>query len=161
MRVSVSILGLFSYRYSRKGGTVRKPLCMKYNMSVVCKWILPTHIAQVPIDNGDRATCIWRLNCQGIVSKVTKQQCCSILSINSNFITFWCFRHKTVVTITKGLMLLSLKLKCGEKDMETRLKYNCAHLRSTRESLTFEYDIWWYWVSRRQYWLVLGGAWSV
>ena len=37
--------------------------------------------------------------------------------------------------------------------METRLKYNCAHLRSTRESLTFEYDIWWYWVSRRQYWL--------
>ena len=40
----------------------------------------------------------------------------------------------------------------------TRLTYNCAHLRWTKESLTFEYDIWWYWVSRRQYWLVLGGT---
>ena len=43
----------------------------------------------------------------------------------------------------------------------TRLTYNCAHLRSTKESLTFQYDIWWYWVSRRQYWLVLGGIGSV
>ena len=32
---------------------------------------------------------------------------------------------------------------------ETRLTYNCAHLRLTKESLTFENDIWWYWVSRR------------
>ena len=49
--------------------------------------------------------------------------------------------------------------------MCTRLTYNCAHLRSTKESLTFEYlDItwyWWYWASRRQYWLVLGGTGSV
>ena len=47
----------------------------------------------------------------------------------------------------------------------TRLTYNCAHLRSTKESLTFEYlDIsWyrWYWASRRRYWLVLGGTGSV
>ena len=44
---------------------------------------------------------------------------------------------------------------------ETRLTYNCAHLRSTKESLTFEYEIWWYWVSRRRYWLVLGGIGSL
>ena len=66
----------------------------------------------------------------------------------------------------------------------TRLTYNCAHLRSTKESLTFEYDIWWYWdsigryglivlgqygaelvdtlwVSTGRYWLVLGGTGSV
>ena len=48
------------------------------------------------------------------------------------------------------------------KSGQTRLTYNCAHLiRSTKESLTFEYDIWWYWVSRRRYWLVLGGTGSV
>ena len=49
--------------------------------------------------------------------------------------------------------------KCRER-MKTRLTYNCAHLRWTKESLTFEYDIWWYWVtqwvSRRRYWLVQG-----
>ena len=27
---------------------------------------------------------------------------------------------------------------------ETRLTYNSAHLRWTKESLTFEYDLWWY-----------------
>ena len=43
----------------------------------------------------------------------------------------------------------------------TRVMYNCAHLRSTKESVTFEYDIWWYWVIRRQYWLVLCGTASV
>ena len=46
----------------------------------------------------------------------------------------------------------------------TKLTYNCAHLRSTKESLTFEYllvDTWWYWVSRRRYWLVLGGTGSI
>ena len=43
-----------------------------------------------------------------------------------------------------------------------RLRYNCAHLRSTKESLTFEYlDISFYWASRRRYWLVLGGTGSV
>ena len=48
------------------------------------------------------------------------------------------------------------------KSGQTRLTYNCAHLiRSTKESLTFEYDIWWFWVSRRGYWLVLGGTGSV
>ena len=37
----------------------------------------------------------------------------------------------------------------------TRLTYNCAHLRSTKESLTFEYfDTGWYW-------LVLCCTWSV
>ena len=44
---------------------------------------------------------------------------------------------------------------------KTRLTYNCAHLKSTKESLTFEYDIRWYWVSRSRYWLVLGGTGSV
>ena len=53
--------------------------------------------------------------------------------------------------------------------------YNCAHLRSTNESLTFEYGgtgwywlvilgqyeavmvgTWWYWVSLGRYFLVLG-----
>ena len=29
-----------------------------------------------------------------------------------------------------------------EEPQKTRLTYNCAHLRSTKESLTFEYDIW-------------------
>ena len=43
----------------------------------------------------------------------------------------------------------------------TRLTYNCAHLRSTKESLTFEYDIRWYWVSMGRCWLVLGGTGSV
>ena len=51
----------------------------------------------------------------------------------------------------------------------TRLTYNCAHLRWTKESLTLEYDIRWYWVSRRgtgwylvvlgQYGTVLVGTW--
>ena len=44
---------------------------------------------------------------------------------------------------------------------KTRLTYKCAQLRSTRESLTFEYDIWWYWVSMGRYWFVLGGTGSV
>ena len=43
----------------------------------------------------------------------------------------------------------------------TRLTYNCAYLRSIKESLTFEYDIWWYSVSRRRCCLVLGGIGSV
>ena len=46
----------------------------------------------------------------------------------------------------------------------TRLTYNCAHLRSTKESLTFEYivvDTLWYWVSRTRYWLVLFGTGSI
>ena len=38
---------------------------------------------------------------------------------------------------------------------------NCAHLSSTKESLILEYDIWWYWVSRRRCWLVLGDIGSV
>ena len=38
----------------------------------------------------------------------------------------------------------------------TRLTYNCAHLRSTKEGLTFEYDIWWYWGSNGWYLVVLG-----
>ena len=46
-------------------------------------------------------------------------------------------------------------------ELKTRLTYKCAHLRSTKESLKFEYDISWYWVSRRRYWLVLSGAGSV
>ena len=29
----------------------------------------------------------------------------------------------------------------AQKPISTRLTYNCAHLRSTKESLTFEYDI--------------------
>ena len=37
----------------------------------------------------------------------------------------------------------------------TRLIYNCAHLRSTKESLKFEY------FETGRYWLVLGGTWSV
>ena len=37
----------------------------------------------------------------------------------------------------------------------TRLTYNCAHLRLTKESLTFEY------FDTGPYWLVLGGTWSV
>ena len=44
---------------------------------------------------------------------------------------------------------------------KTRLTNNCAHLRSIKASLTFEYDICWYWVSRRRYWLVFGGTVSV
>ena len=46
-------------------------------------------------------------------------------------------------------------------NIEIRLTYNCAHLRSTKKSLTFEYDIWWYSARRRRYWLVLGGTGSV
>ena len=38
--------------------------------------------------------------------------------------------------------------------MITRLTYNCAHLRSTKVSLTFEY------FDTGRYWLVLGGTWS-
>ena len=37
-----------------------------------------------------------------------------------------------------------------EKGDETRLTYNCAHLRSTKESLTFKY------FDTGRYWLVLG-----
>ena len=67
------------------------------------------------------------------------------------------------------LQLLSISLQVT-KGRITRLTYNCAHLRSTNESLTFEYDIWymmvyddiwWYWVSRRRYWLVPRGDGSV
>ena len=43
-------------------------------------------------------------------------------------------------------------------DEWTILTYNCAHVRSTKESLTFQYDRWWYLVSRGQYWLELGGT---
>ena len=39
--------------------------------------------------------------------------------------------------------------------MGTRLTYYCAHLRSTKESLTFEY------FDTERYWLVLDGTWSV
>ena len=45
--------------------------------------------------------------------------------------------------------------------LTTRLMYNCAHLRSTKESLILEYDTWWYWVIKRWYWLVLGGTGTV
>ena len=58
-------------------------------------------------------------------------------------------------------VLLEKSIIFGGKTYQTRLTYNCAHLRSTKESLTFEYDICWYWVSRRRYWLVLGGTRSV
>ena len=41
---------------------------------------------------------------------------------------------------------------------QTRLTYNCAHLRSTKESLTFEcFDTGWYLVVLGQYNLVLLG----
>ena len=45
----------------------------------------------------------------------------------------------------------------------TRLMYNCAHLRSTKESLTFEYlDILFlYHVSIGQHWLIHDGTGSV
>ena len=44
-----------------------------------------------------------------------------------------------------------------EEQEQTRLTYNCAHLRSTKEILTFEYDEWWNRVSVGRYWLILGG----
>ena len=54
---------------------------------------------------------------------------------------------------------------------KTRLTYNCAHIRSTKESLTLEGGTGWYLVvlgqygaalvSRRQHWLVVVGAGSV
>ena len=56
-----------------------------------------------------------------------------------------------------------------ENYIATRLTYNCAYLRSTKESLTIlvgswcQYGAepvgpWWYWTSIGQYWLVLGGT---
>ena len=62
-------------------------------------------------------------------------------------------------TPVKSLKWIRWKIKATFD--ETRLTYSCAHLRWTKESLTFAYDIWWYWVSRRRYWLVLGGSGSV
>ena len=46
---------------------------------------------------------------------------------------------------------------------QTRLSYNCAHLRSTKESLTFEYldIIFLYHVSIARYWLIHDGTGSV
>ena len=41
------------------------------------------------------------------------------------------------------------------KQLKTRLTYNCAHLRLTKESLTFKY------FDTGRYWLVLGGTGSV
>ena len=38
-------------------------------------------------------------------------------------------------------MLVCFFRRRKKKRRETRLTYNCAHLRSTKESLTFEYDI--------------------
>ena len=64
--------------------------------------------------------------------------------------------------IPNEMILVKQQLSSGWFDCEyinsnvTRLTYNCAHLRSTKESLILEYDIWWYWVIRRRYWLVLG-----
>ena len=61
----------------------------------------------------------------------------------------------------KGASFSKIFVHAKKRSRVTRLTYNCAHLRLTKESLTFEYDIWWYWVSRRRYWLVLGGTGSV
>ena len=73
------------------------------------------------------------------------------------------------------------------KRIKTRLTYNCAHLRSTKESMTVEFgkkecvkssssikcqmfychyrvvlvDTWWCWVSMGRSWFVLGGTGSV
>ena len=59
-------------------------------------------------------------------------------------------------------MLVCFFRRRKKKRRETRLTYNCAHLRSTKESLTFEYDIYdgtgsveddtgWYFVLLDQY----------
>ena len=46
---------------------------------------------------------------------------------------------------------LALKIiSKNKKPFKTRLTYNCAHLRSTKESLTFKY------FDTGRYWLVLG-----
>ena len=59
---------------------------------------------------------------------------------------------------TKVLLKRPLTTRRGWGVSTTRLTYKCAHLRSTKESLTFEYDMWWFWVSMVRYWLVLGGT---
>ena len=53
----------------------------------------------------------------------------------------------------------SLENKC----LETRLMYNCAHLRSTKESLIFEYldVLFLYHVSIGCHWLIHDGTGSV
>ena len=71
----------------------------------------------------------------------------------------WLHTNNTNAPLWIRLCLQSYVIICLE--LKTRLTYKCAHLRSTKESLKFEYDISWYWVSRRRYWLVLGGAGSV
>ena len=71
-----------------------------------------------------------------------------------------CFLNKmeTTVHLSSPLPFIWLIYK-------TRLTYNSTHIRSTKESLTFEYLniswYWWYWASRSHYWLVLGGTGSV
>ena len=50
-----------------------------------------------------------------------------------------------------SLQLLSISLQVT-KGRITRLTYNCAHLRSTNESLTFEHDIWYMMVYDGKWW---------
>ena len=48
--------------------------------------------------------------------------------------------------------MIELSRNCKLNIDETRLTFNCAHLRSTNESLTFKYfDTGWYWLVLGQY----------
>ena len=58
--------------------------------------------------------------------------------------------------ISRHLLICNKSAQIHKYIKQTRLTYNCAHLRPTKESLTFEFNIYYYWVSRRRYWLVLG-----
>ena len=52
--------------------------------------------------------------------------------------------------IIMSLMTVMQRVHISKSLFKTRLMYNCAHLRSTKESLTFEY------FDTGRYWLVLG-----
>ena len=72
------------------------------------------------------------------------EQVLSFLHPNVNLI-----KHSLAFVNWTTMGKIQTGYKCNNKS--TRLTYNCAHLRSTKETLTFEYDIWWYWVSVGQY----------
>ena len=76
-----------------------------------------------------------------VFPKIVKSQVSTSLKILAKFQ----FQNLDQTLCSKSEPNISLK-----KVTKTRLKFNCAHLRSTKESLTFKY------FDTGRYWLVLG-----
>ena len=78
-----------------------------------------------------------------LMNKIGKSDTFNYLKIQKFVLTRPSKQCKSLVDVLMLRQYLEKEFFCGEEEKRrrTRLTYNCAHLRSTKESLILEYDI--------------------